>query len=78
MPAWTKRIDGCFGAKDRAFAEHPSDLNEAFALLTELREERVLWFEFEPELRRRLARMPQLDTEAQVERVRSFIEPWLY
>lgn len=73
-----KMIDGCFGLQDRPFAEHPSDLNDAFDMLIELRERRIVWFEFEPILRQRLARMPKLDAEQQVRRVRSFIEPWLY
>ncbi|WP_324750991.1 hypothetical protein SH591_06265 [Sphingomonas sp. LY54] len=73
-----KMIDRCFGAKDRPFAEHPSDLNDAFEMLIELRERRIVWFEFEPILRRRLARMPKLDIDQQVRRARAFIEPWLY
>lgn len=78
MNDWKRAIGHCFGLNDRAFAEHPSDLNDAFDLLTQLRDQRVLWFEFEPELRLHLKRMPKLDTEQQVRRVRTFIEPWLY
>ena len=78
MGSWENKIDRCFGLADRPFAEHPSDLEEAFTMLAELREDRVIWEEFEPVLRRHLARMPKLDTNEQVQRVRGFIEPWLY
>ena len=78
MGSWEIKIDRCFGLEDRPFAEHPSDLEVAFTMLAELREDRVIWEEFERVLRRRLARMSKLNTEEQVQRVRGFIEPWLY
>lgn len=77
MPVWKDMIDRCFGLEDRAFAEHPSDEIEAFALLTELRRHYVGWSEFERELRRRLDGMPKLNNKEQVKLVRCYFRIWL-
>lgn len=77
MTIWKKMIGRCFGLEDRAFAEHPGDEQEAFALLGELRAHGVGWAEFERELRRQLNRMPELDTGDQVRLVRSYFRPWM-
>lgn len=77
MEKWTKLIGQCFGLEDREFAGHPSDEETAFELLAELRARYVGWSEFERELRRQLDRMPKLDTDREVRRVRGFFRPWL-
>ena len=77
MKKWTTLIGQCFGLGDRQFAGHPSDMETAFELLVELRRRHVGWAEFECDLRRQLDLMPQLDTDCEVQRVRSFFRPWL-
>lgn len=77
MEKWTKLIGQCFGLDDRQFAGHPSDEESALELLVELRARHVGWSKFERELRRQLERMPKLETDREVRRVRSFFRPWL-
>lgn len=74
---WQNRISGCFGLADREFAGHPSDMERAFELLTQLRQEHVGWEEFEEELRSQLANMRKLGTDEQVKRVREAFQFWL-
>ncbi len=40
---WKAQIEGCFGSADAKFARHPNDEDRAFALLSQLRNERVGW-----------------------------------
>ncbi|GGD84314.1 hypothetical protein GCM10011515_00080 [Tsuneonella deserti] len=77
MKDWKSMIHWCFGLEDREFAQHPSDEQNAFELLTELRSRAVSWPTFERELRKQLGGMPKLDTEAEVRRVHGYFGPWL-
>ena len=77
MKTWESMICRCFGLEDRPFGQHPSSEQDAFELLTELRSRAVGWGTFERELRRQLDRMPKLDTEAEVRRVRVYFRVWL-
>ncbi len=77
MENWKKLIGQCFGLEDRQFAGHPSDEQTAFEVLGELRARHVGWSEFERELRRQLDRMPSLDTDREVARVRGYFRVWL-
>ncbi len=52
--AWTNDIAGCFGDTDLIFAGHPRDEDRAFALLTQLRSEKVGWQEASGAIRKYL------------------------
>ena len=77
MKDWKSMIHWCFGLEDRPLAQPPSAEENAFELLAELRARAIGWRTFERELRRQLDRMPKLDTEAEVRRVRGYFRIWL-
>lgn len=75
--SWTKKIRGCFGLEDRHFAGHPSDEQQAFELLTELRQKHIGWAEFERELRSQLGGMPKLNADGEIARVKRYFRSWM-
>lgn len=77
MSTWQEKISRCFGLEDRHFAGHPSDEQEAFELLAQLRNENIGWAEFRKELANQLATMPKLNATNEINRVRKYFKVWM-
>ena len=75
--SWEEKLHSCFGLADRRFALHPSDEEQAFEVLSELRKTHIGWGRVEEEIRRFLQGNKHLDVDAEVDRVRTFFRPWL-
>lgn len=74
---WIELIAECFCFGERSFAQHPSDEETAFELLTQLRERHIGWSTVSLELERQLKQMPKLEIEAELERVCLYFRAWL-
>ncbi|MDE2385483.1 MAG: hypothetical protein KGO53_12780 [Alphaproteobacteria bacterium] len=79
MKMWKKRIGGCFGEKDKLFARHPSDAQNAFDLLADLREENVSWKEVRAEIKKYLEewKVGDKQTKEELKKVKEKYKPWL-
>lgn len=76
-PEWNDLIAECFCYGERPFAEHPSDEESAFQLLSQLRQRHIGWSTFSAELERQLNCMPKLNAKAEVARVHLYFRQWL-
>jgi len=72
-----KGLDGCFGLDDRKFAGHPSDVERAFELLTELRQGKVGWSQVKRCVSFKVGNCKGLNKSDEIKRVEKFIRPWL-
>ncbi|MBB4087069.1 hypothetical protein SAMN05216557_105176 [Sphingomonas carotinifaciens] len=76
-PDWNDLIADCFCYGERAFAEHPSDEEAAFQLLSQLRQRHIGWSTFSGELERQLDGMPKLNAKAELARAHLYFRKWL-
>ena len=85
---WKSRLPGCFGTADLKFARHPSDRNQAFALLTACKENRIELTEIAAEMRnyitqrtsnRQGTKADHLEThiKEEIAYMEELFEPWL-
>ncbi len=77
MSSWISQIPGCFGVSDKIFAGHPNDEDRAFELLKRLRVEGVGWADLEKEARAFLKDCSPSHVEAQIDKMKHAMGPWL-
>ena len=79
MTTWRDKIGGCFGVSYKVFAENPSSENEAFLLLTKLRNEGIGWQALETETRNflRVRGLPPSQADTQIQKMAETMKFWL-
>lgn len=72
-------FDRLFGSEDHIFAGHPTELDEAWALLVQLRKDYCSWNDFEKELRAFMNQngWPAHHIQKQASRAEKLFKDWL-
>lgn len=72
-------FDRLFGSEDHIFAGHTTELDEAWALLAQLRKDDCSWSDFENELRAFMNQKgwPAYHIQKQASRVEKLFKDWL-
>lgn len=73
------KLDNLFGSADHIFAGHPSELNQAWELLSQLRNDNCSWDTFEAELKAFMNQKgwPANHIQKQISRAEKLFKDWL-